>query len=120
MLEKHGLDLAVLLGYLVLVVGYGCWFAWRTNSADQFMSAGRSIPGWAVGMSIFGSYISSISFMANPGKAYAGNWNAFVFALSMPLGIWISATYFVPFYRRTCRAGRADRRRPHDRPRLRR
>lgn len=65
------------------------------------MTAGQSIPGWAVGMSIFGSYISSISFMANPGKAYAGNWNPFVFALSMPLGIWISTKYFVPFYRRT-------------------
>ncbi len=63
------------------------------------MSAGRSIPGWAVGMSIFGSYISSISFMANPGKAYSGNWNPFIFALSMPLATWISVKYFVPFYR---------------------
>ena len=90
---------AVLAIYLVGVVGFGCWFAWRSNSSDQYMSAGRSIPGWAVGMSIFGSYISSISFMANPGKAYSGNWNPFVFALSMPLGIWISVKYFVPFYR---------------------
>ena len=40
------------------------------------MAAGRSLPGWAVGLSMFGSYISSISFLANPGKAYAANWNA--------------------------------------------
>ena len=98
---KHPIDVAVLAVYLVLVVGYGCWFAWRSGSSDQFMSAGRSIPGWAVGLSIFGSYISSISFMANPGKAYSGNWNAFVFALSMPLATWISVKYFVPFYRKS-------------------
>lgn len=93
------LDLAVLAIYLIGVVGFGCWFAWRNSSADQFMSAGRSIPGWAVGMSIFGSYISSISFIANPGKAFQDNWNAFVLALTMPLAAWISVRYFVPFYR---------------------
>ena len=101
MLSGHTIDIAVLLIYLVGVVGFGCWFAWKNNSADQFMAAGRSIPGWAVGMSILGSYVSSISFMANPGKAFAGNWNAFVFALTMPLATWISVKYFVPFYRRS-------------------
>lgn len=100
-MHDRTIDLAVLAAYLIGVVGFGCWFAWRSGSSEQFMSAGRSIPGWAVGMSIFGSYISSISFIANPGKAYQDNWNAFVLALSMPLAAWISVKYFVPFYRRT-------------------
>jgi SSS family solute:Na+ symporter len=100
MLGTHGLDLLVLGIYLIGVVGYGCWFARKAQSSERFISAGRSIPGWAVGMSILGSYISSISFIANPGKAYSGNWNAFVLALSMPLAAWISVKYFVPFYRR--------------------
>lgn len=95
------IDLIVLATYLVGVVGFGCWFARRSGSSEQFMSAGRSIPGWAVGMSIVGSYISSISFIANPGKAYQGNWNAFVLAVTMPLAAWISVKYFVPFYRRS-------------------
>lgn len=91
----------MLVVYLAAVVGFGCWFAWRSRSADEFMSAGRSLPGWAVGLSIFGSYVSSISFLANPGKAFDGNWNVFVFALSLPLAAWLSVRYFVPFYRRT-------------------
>ena len=99
--SAHTLDLAVLAIYLIGVVGFGCWFAWRSSSSEQFMSAGRGIPGWAVGMSIVGSYISSISFIANPGKAYKDNWNAFVLAISMPLAAWISVKYFVPFYRRS-------------------
>ena len=65
------------------------------------MSAGRSLPGWAVGLSIFGSYVSSISFLANPGKSYADNWNAFVFALTLPVASWIAVKWFVPFYRRS-------------------
>ena len=36
-------------------------------------------------MSIFATYVSSISYLGYPGKAYAGNWNAFVFSLSIPI-----------------------------------
>jgi solute:Na+ symporter, SSS family len=94
------LDLAVLLVYLVGLTGYGCWFFRKKQGSEEFMAAGRSMPGWAVGLSIFGSYVSSISFLANPGKAYAGNWNPFVFSLSLPLAAWVAARYFVPFYRK--------------------
>lgn len=95
------LDLVVLLSYLVGVTGFGCWFYWRNRDSEHYMSAGRSLPGWAVGLSIFGSYVSSISFLANPGKAFGGNWNAFVFALPLPLAVWIAVKWFVPFYRRS-------------------
>lgn len=92
-------DLLVLLAYLVGVTGLGCWFYRRNRESEHFMSAGRSLPGWAVGLSIFGSYVSSISFLANPGKAYSGDWNAFVFAISLPLAAWVAVRWFVPFYR---------------------
>jgi SSS family solute:Na+ symporter len=95
------LDLSVLGIYLVVVTGYGCWFYWRNQNSDRFMAAGRSLPGWAVGLSIFGSYVSSISFLANPGKSYADNWNASVLAFSMPLAAWIAVRWFVPFYRQS-------------------
>jgi SSS family solute:Na+ symporter len=94
-------DLAVLLTYLVGVTGFGCWFYRRNRESEHFMSAGRSLPGWAVGLSIFGSYVSSISFLANPGKSYADNWNAFVFALTLPVAALIAVKWFVPFFRRS-------------------
>ncbi|MGI9473003.1 MAG: sodium:solute symporter [Rubripirellula sp.] len=65
------------------------------------MAAGGALPGWAVGMSIFGTYLSSNTFLGNPGKAYGGNFNAYVFTLSLPIAAWIAAKYFVPFYRRS-------------------
>jgi SSS family solute:Na+ symporter len=94
-------DIAVLLVYLAGVVGFGCWFVRRSRTTEGFMAAGRSLPGWAVGLSIFGTYVSSISFLALPGKAYGGNWNAFAFSLSLPPAAWLAVRYFVPFYRRT-------------------
>lgn len=93
-------DLFVLGAYLAAVVGLGLWLGRRRPDADEFMAAGRSLPGWAIGLSMFGSYISSISFLANPGKAYAGNWNAVAFTLATPLAAAIAVRWFVPFYLR--------------------
>jgi Na+/proline symporter len=58
------------------------------------------VPGFIVGMSIFATYVSSISFLGLPGSAYSGNWNSFVFSLSIPIAAIIASNYFVPFYRK--------------------
>ncbi len=92
-------DIIVLAVYMAGVVAYGCYFVRRSRASDAFMRAGGALPGWIVGISIFGAYVSSISYLALPGKAFSGNWNAFVFSLALPLAAWISARYFVPFYR---------------------
>lgn len=94
------IDSIVLFVYLALVVGLGIFLARRSKTTAGFMAAGGALPGWAVGLSIFGTFVSSISFLANPGKSYSGDWNPFVFGLSLPLAAWIATRYFVPFYRR--------------------
>jgi SSS family solute:Na+ symporter len=93
------LDLIVISGYLLVMVGVGFWFARRSSNSNEFTSAGRSLPGWVVGLSIFGTFVSSISFLANPGKSYASDWNPFAFSLSLPIAAWVATRYFVPMYR---------------------
>ncbi len=92
-------DLIVLLVYMAGVFALGCWFARKSNKPDEFMAAGRSLPGWAVGMSIFGTYVSSIGFLGNTGKAYGGNWNSWVFGLSLPIAAIVAVKWFIPLYR---------------------
>ena len=43
--------------------------------------------------------MSSISYLALPGKSFAGNWNPFVFSLSLPVATWIAVRWFLPYYR---------------------
>lgn len=95
----HLIDIIVFLLFTGGVVAFGCSFFNRKDTSDEFTSAGRSLPGWVVGMSIFATYVSSISYLGYPGKAFAGNWNAFVFSLSIPIASYFAARYFVPFYR---------------------
>lgn len=78
------IDFIVFLVFTLGVVVFGCSFYKKGGSADEFTSAGHSIPGWVVGMSIFATYVSSISYIGYPGKAFAADWNAFVFSLVYP------------------------------------
>lgn len=95
----NSVDIAVLVLYLILVIGMGLWFARHSSNSDGFMTAGGTLPGWAVGLSIFGTYLSSNTFLGVPGAVYGGNWNALAFSFSLPIAAWIAVKYFVPFYR---------------------
>lgn len=93
-------DLAIFLVYMLAIVGFGISFSFKKRSASDFTTGGGRLPAWAIGMSIFATFVSSISFLALPGNAYGGNWNGFVFSLSIPMAAWAAVRFFVPLYRK--------------------
>jgi solute:Na+ symporter, SSS family len=95
------IDLLVIAFYLVGMIGIGVYFSRKKQSTDQFTKASGHIPGWALGISLYATFLSSNTFLGVPGKAFGADWNAFVFSLSMPFAAWIAAKYFVPFYRKS-------------------
>jgi len=94
-------DLAIIAIYLVGMILVGVYFSRKNKNSEQFTKASGLIPGWAIGLSIYATFLSSNTFLGVPGKAFGGNWNAFVFSISMPLAAWVASKYFVPFYRNT-------------------
>ncbi|SDC01854.1 solute:Na+ symporter, SSS family [Pedobacter soli] len=94
-------DLAIISIYLVGMILVGVYFSRKNKNSEQFTKASGLIPGWAIGLSIYATFLSSNTFLGVPGKAFGGNWNAFVFSISMPLAAWVASKYFVPFYRNT-------------------
>lgn len=94
-------DLTILVAYLVGVTLFGCSFYFRKSAkgASGFVAGGGRVPSWAIGLSIFATLVSSISFLALPAKAFATNWNAFVLSLTVPFMALVAAFVFVPLYR---------------------
>ncbi len=96
------LDWIVLVAYFLGTMAIGFYFMRRSSaSTEAYTAAKQSIPGWACGLSVFATYLSSVSFLGLPGKAYASNWNSFVFSLSLPIATLVAIRWFMPFYRRT-------------------
>jgi solute:Na+ symporter, SSS family len=95
------LDWIVLITYFVATLGIGFFFYRKTRNTEGFTAGNRSIPGWVCGLSIFATFLSSISYLANAGKTFVSDWNAFVFSLSVPLATWVAVKYFLPYYRQS-------------------
>jgi SSS family solute:Na+ symporter len=94
------IDLIVFLVYMTGIIGFGASFYFKKRTSSDYITGGGRLPAWALGMSIFATYVSSISFLALPGSAFQSNWNGFVFSLSIPLAALIAVSYFVPLYRK--------------------
>ncbi len=93
------LNYVVLFTYLAMVVSVGALFARKQKTSEDYFLAGRRMPWLVVGMSMFASLTSAISYMGIPGTAYKEN-----IALLMvgPLSLIVAPILifvFYPFYR---------------------
>jgi SSS family solute:Na+ symporter len=91
------IDILIIICYLLAMVGIGFYFSKRNKNSEQFTKASGKIPGWAIGLSIYATFLSSNTFLGNPGKAFGGNWNVFVFSISIPLAARVATKWFVAF-----------------------
>lgn len=93
-------DWAVLGTYLAALVAMGVVLARRTSTTEDFFLAGRRIPWWAAGLSIFGTQLSAITFMAIPAKSYETDWIYLVQNLGIVLIAPLVVVVYLPFFRR--------------------
>jgi SSS family solute:Na+ symporter len=79
------------------------WIAWRVRARNRTTEAyflgGRSMPGWAVGFSLAGTAISSITFLALPADAFKTAWLRMLPNFVLPLGVLAGSWFFLRFYR---------------------
>ncbi|MEX2568538.1 MAG: sodium/solute symporter [Cyclobacteriaceae bacterium] len=94
------INYSVLGLYLLCLVGMGFYFSKKETTTDEYFKAGGRIPWWAAGISIFGTQLSAITFMAIPAKTYATNWGYFTLNMTIILVAPVIVYLFLPFFRR--------------------
>lgn len=94
------LDWGVLLVYLAVVLLIGFYFARRNTSTEEYFVGGRRFRGWVIGLSLVGTSISSITFLAYPADAFKTGWLRYLPNLALPVALFVAAYVFLPFFRR--------------------
>ena len=94
-------DIAILVLYGCIVIGMGVYYTRKSQTAEQFMVAGRTIPAWAAGLAVMSTYTSSISYIATPGMAFESNWHPIIFSLCIIPVAWLACRFAVPYYRKS-------------------
>lgn len=93
-------DLAVLVIYFLGVTLAGLWFARRNRTTEEYFLGNRNFPAWAIGLSLVGTSISSVTFLAYPADAYKTAWLRMLPNFMLPVGILVASRVFLPFFRR--------------------
>lgn len=97
------IDYIVLFAYLGSMVAVGYAFSRREGSTERFFVGGRGMAWWAVGISIFATQLSAITYISIPGMAYENDWAWLVYNLGIPLIGAFVVFYLLPVYRRSGR-----------------
>ena len=94
------IDFAVVIGYLALLIGLGAWFSRREKSTEDYFLAGRRIPWWAAGLSLFATQLSAITFLGTPAVSYATDWMLLPSWLGILFFAPLAVKFFLPLYRK--------------------
>jgi SSS family transporter len=93
-------DWAVIAGYFVLVLAIGAWVGRRPMDDQGYFLGGRSMPVWAVALSVVATSLSAVTFIGAPQEAFVGDLSYLILNLGSFVAVVIVAALFVPaFYR---------------------
>jgi solute:Na+ symporter, SSS family len=96
----EALDWAVLGIYLIALIAIGIVVSRRKENSADFFLAGRSMPVWAVALSVLATATSAATFIGAPEEAYVGNLTYLSTNIGTALAVVIVAFLFIPaFYR---------------------
>lgn len=96
-----GLDWTVIGCYFLLVIGISVYVSRNMgNTTGDFFLGGQKIPWWAAGLSIFGSKLSALTFIAIPAKAYATDWVYILNNLMIIVVAPIVTIFYLPYFRK--------------------
>jgi SSS family solute:Na+ symporter len=92
------LDLGVIALYLAGVTLFGLRFRSQSRTLKGYFLAGKSIPWWAISLSIVAAETSTLTIISVPGLAYEKDFRFLQFVLGYLLGRVIVSFLFIPQY----------------------
>ena len=97
--ELHFIDYAILLIYVLFVVGIGFALRRYLKSSSDFLTSGRSIPAWVTGLAFISANLGALELvgMAASGAKYGIATCHFYWVGAIPAMIFL-AVFMMPFY----------------------
>src|SRR5260370_1909567 len=94
------LDWIVLFGWIAFLVGYGLWRGRGSENVSQYLLAGKTMPWYAMGLSIMATQASAITFISTTGQGYIDGLRFVQFYFGLPIAMVIVSGVAIPiFYR---------------------
>ncbi|WP_269845002.1 sodium:solute symporter family transporter [Tichowtungia aerotolerans] len=83
-----------------MTLGIGAYFSRKNTDTDEYFLGGRSFPGWALGLSLVGTCMSSVTFLSHPADAFKTSMIRLTILLAFPFVSMFAVFVLLPFFRR--------------------
>ncbi|MGA3027563.1 MAG: sodium:solute symporter [Bryobacteraceae bacterium] len=94
------LDWIVMCGWLAFIVSYGLWRGRGSSTTRTFLLAGKTMPWYAMGLSIMATQASAITFISTTGQSYIDGMRFVQFYFGLPVAMIILSATAVPIFHR--------------------
>src|SRR5215471_21024578 len=94
----HLLDWAIIGIYLAWLVWDGIRLTKRSNELEGYFLGSRSLPWWAVGLSVMATQLSAITMIGTTGQGYVNGMRFLQFYYALPLAMVLLCMTLVPFF----------------------
>ena len=92
------LNWSIVAAYLLGNLYLGWRMSRRVHTAQDYYLGDRSIPWWAIGISVVATYVSALSFLGGPAWAYGDGMAALAIHVNYPIVIFVVVAVFLPFF----------------------
>ena len=94
----HPVDWSIIAIYLVWIVWDGLRLTKHSHELEGYFLASRSLPWWAVGLSVMATQLSAITMIGTTGQGYADGMRFLQFYYALPLAMIVLSVTLVPFF----------------------
>ena len=94
----HPIDWAIIAIYLVWIVWDGLRLTRRSDELEGYFLASRSIPWWAVGLSVMATQLSAVTMIGTTGQGYTDGMRFLQFYYALPVAMIVLSVTLVPFF----------------------
>jgi len=94
------LDWIVLITSLVSIVAYGLYRSRGSDTVDRYLLAGRTMPWYAMALSIMATQASAVTFISTTGQSYVDGMRFVQFYFGLPIAMVIISATAVPLFHR--------------------
>src|SRR5499433_3837131 len=96
--RMHWVDWAIVAAYLTYIIADGIRLTKRSKEVEGYFLANRSLPWWAVGLSVMATQLSAITLVGTTGQGYADGIRFVQFYFGLPIAMVILSLTVVPFF----------------------
>jgi Na+/proline symporter len=96
----RAIDWCVFVAWLISLVGYGLYRGRGSSTVNKYLLAGKTMPWYAMGLSILATQASAITFISTTGQGFVDGMRFAQFYFGLPIAMVILCATAVPIFHR--------------------